>query len=232
MDGDTEKENGRGFAWSSAQVEIAKWLAVSTMVVDHVAVLWFDRSIEMMTAVGRLSMPLFALVLAYNAACHSRSRLRYLGRLVAFAALSQWPRVYAFDPDSLNIFFTLAAGLGLVILVRGEFGHDRLSRWGIRALGAMPILFVGAFADYGFGGVLQVLFYYLWIRTGRFSWAVAGMAGAWLGNLLTPMGLFATLAVPLALLVATLPWRLPRTPRWFYYAFYPVHMVLLRFVSG
>ena len=91
-----------------------KLVAFGAMVVDHVGFAFFPEALWL-RAIGRLSFPLFAWLVATGQQ-HTRSLTRYLIRLMVLAVLSQ-PVYVAFhalgtyDSISLNIVFTLALGV-------------------------------------------------------------------------------------------------------------------------
>ncbi|MDO5133264.1 MAG: TraX family protein [Eubacteriales bacterium] len=124
----------------------AGWLkkfAVLIMVIDHVTYAFLERvytadgrailfSISggklldsIGRAVGRQAFPIFCFFLV-EGFLHTRSRLRYFGRLVFFAALSQYPFQKAFFPRSdtlhANVLVTMALGF-LSIWILEELGN-------------------------------------------------------------------------------------------------------------
>ena len=46
-------------------IELLKWIGIITMVIDHLAILFFDENV-LMRIVGRVSMPIFAYILIHN----------------------------------------------------------------------------------------------------------------------------------------------------------------------
>ena len=120
-----------------------KRIAVLTMLVDHAAVIFLERTLDAETgvmlagsqdalyytdrilrAVGRQAFPIFAFCIA-EGFFHTRSRGRYLARLAGVSVLSQLPFVLMNNagpvgsglPVSLNTMTTLSLGLLLVWLV-------------------------------------------------------------------------------------------------------------------
>lgn len=93
---------------------VLKWIAVLTMVIDHVGAILFPDQIWM-RVIGRVAFPIYAYCLAEGFRYTSDYR-RYLGRLALFAILSEIPFDLAFYgvPFSFahqNVFFTLTLGL-------------------------------------------------------------------------------------------------------------------------
>ena len=203
---------------------VLKWLAVLTMVIDHVGAILFPDQIWM-RVIGRVAFPIYAYCLAEGFRYTSDYR-RYLGRLALFAILSEIPFDLAFYgvPFSFahqNVFFTLT--LGLILLWVLERCREQL----LLCAGAFAVLCFLAQAlhmDYGAGGLLMVFAFYLaqqgtspWIGWGIFVFInLFGYAGGvqWAAILaLLPIGLYSGKAGK-------------RKQRFFYWI-YPLHLLLL-----
>lgn len=86
-----------------------KYIAMFTMLLNHIAHVFLARgtlAYELLEDIGYFTAPVmcFFLVEGY---LHTRSKLKYGGRLFFFAILSQWPYLLAFRFGNLNMFFTL-----------------------------------------------------------------------------------------------------------------------------
>ena len=209
----------------SGTLEALKWIGVAAMLGDHVNKALFGGELPVLTEIGRIAFPLFALVFGYNLARgNPQWQLTYrrtLRRLLLFGVLAFPFIVLAFqrwDLLPLNILFTLAIGLALVWCIRRNDVTGAL-------LGSVLFL----------GGGLLVEFYWPGLLLIVACWACFARPGvaAWLGAfaslaLLTLVNgnAYALLAVPVAWIVAQLPIALPRH-RWFFYAFYPAHLAVL-----
>lgn len=106
-----------------------KIIAMVAMVCDHLGHWLLSEGIigtdvcTLMRAIGRLAFPIFAFLIA-NGYRHSRSRLRYLTRLLAFAVISQIPFTivfsgenYAASPGALHFELMHPAYLLLALLL-------------------------------------------------------------------------------------------------------------------
>ena len=203
---------------------VLKWIAVLTMVIDHVGAILFPDQIWM-RVIGRVAFPVYAYCLAEGFRYTSDYR-RYLGRLALFAILSEIPFDLAFYcvPFSFahqNVFFTLT--LGLILLWVLERFREQL----LLCAGAFAVLCFLAQAlhmDYGAGGLLMVFAFYLaqqgtspWIGWGIFVFInLFGYAGGvqWAAILaLLPIGLYSGKA--------------GKKNQRFFYWFYPLHLLLL-----
>lgn len=220
---------------------ILKWIAMISMAIDHVGVVfgpWLDPEIyTLMRALGRTAFPIYAFLLV-EGSVHTRNAPKYLLRLLLFAVISEIPFDLAFYNQEgalmywvhQNIFVTLAIGLGAIMVL------DRLKRenkYPLKELlyGAIAILaclmadvFQG---DYGFLGVcLTLLFYFT--RGYRIGVPLALLA--WLAYYDWSTGFVMELyGVPAALFVGIYNGRKGETrlPKWFFYGFYPAHLLIL-----
>ncbi|MBC2870788.1 hypothetical protein H7271_04135 [Bittarella massiliensis] len=232
-----------------------KWLAVCTMLVDHIgaAILepvfllplyglykgggglpgWYEPLLladMALRAVGRLAFPLFCFLLA-EGFCHTRDRRRYALQLLTFALLSEIPFDLAFaltpfSPDCQNVYFTLFFGvLSLQLLVWLE-GRALLQVLGV---GLCCLAAAGLSADYGAMGVLLVALFYLTRRQPAARAAMGSAALLSLGASEIP-ALFSLLPISLY------SGEKGQGPKWFFYWFYPLHLLLLwgagRLIAG
>ena len=233
---------------------VLKWIAIVTMLIDHVAVVlvygWakyrhaWGVGIEslnfyyVLRGIGRLGFPLFCFLLA-EGFVHTRSRWKYLLRLFVFALISEIPFDLAFNGawiefGSQNVFFTLSLGLLAIML------WDRLTQGGEdcppwRGLAAiLCAIALGAAAhymetDYGAMGVALILVMYL-LRDR--PWTRDLVAGGVLAAMI-PFGshwieLLGVLAFPLFHLYNG---QRGRQSKYFFYVFYPAHLLLLALIA-
>ncbi|BAU74697.1 TraX family protein [Metapseudomonas furukawaii] len=97
-------------------LDLIKWMAMLTMLLDHLRYLWPDA--DWLFVVGRAAFPLFCLGIAANVArtrpgdLFNDGNLRYLGWMMAFSVLSEIPyRLLSPLSDNLNVMPTLLLGL-------------------------------------------------------------------------------------------------------------------------
>lgn len=214
-----------------------KFIAVFTMFLDHCGaclleggllrldsvqadmVLWrllfvIDRILRL---TGRISFPIFCFLLV-EGFLHTKNRTNYAVRLFVFALLSEIPFDLAichtlFDFRVQNVFFTLLIGLLVMIFC------DRLHK---RPLAQIAVLAGGALfayilrTDYSYKGVLLIEILYLF-RYDRVKQTLAGaLAFCW------------EITAPLAFIpVWYYNGRRGLRTRWFFYWFYPIHLLLL-----
>lgn len=216
----------------SGPQELLKWAALLLMAVDHVGALLVGGEASMpLRLVGRLAMPLFGALLAYNLVKREVPARRYLAPLAALAAISQLPFAAAFGSRG-NVFFTLL--LGVLLVAGAQLLHRRGADW--RSLAALLLIglvtgFSAPHVDYGFAGVLLVPAWALWWAVPRLPVAAMLVVDLLALNWGT-IGAVVPLLVP-GLLAWAAGWdfTLRRLPRWVAYAFYPVHLVGILFLS-
>ena len=203
---------------------VLKWIAVLTMVIDHVGAILFPDQIWM-RVIGRVAFPVYAYCLAEGFRYTSDYR-RYLGRLALFAILSEIPFDLAFYgvPFSFahqNVFFTLT--LGLILLWVLERCREQL----LLCAGAFAVLCFLAQAlhmDYGAGGLLMVFAFYL-ARQGTSPWIGWGIFV--FINLFGYAGGVQWAAILALLHIGLYSGKAGKKKQRFFYWIYPLHLLLL-----
>ncbi|KAK6523390.1 hypothetical protein TWF281_001370 [Arthrobotrys megalospora] len=227
------RERREHFIISDGALELTKWIAMVIMTADHVNKYLFDESLPFLFEIGRIAMPLFVLVLAYNLARQSSNSngayLRTARRLSLCGTISSIPYMklgvggLLDDWYPLNIFFTLL----VITTVTGLMEQSRTSKVRVpAALTALTAFFMG-------GGLVE------------FWWPAVGLGvGAWiyfrsgrLVGLLMALGSCGSLhwvngndwalaAFPILFILSRVDLQMPRL-RWFFYAYYPAHLFVL-----
>ena len=168
---------------------------------------------------GRIAFPIFCFLLV-EGFLHTRSLPRYMGRMAAFALLSEIPYDLAFeegwfDPKSQNVYFTLL--LGLLAMAAVRYLLPRSALLALAGAAGCAVLAQLLRADYGAFGVVLILLLYI-LRDREPARTVIGS-----------LALFWEITAPLAFL----PIRRYNGQRgrlggkWFFYGFYPAHILLL-----
>lgn len=211
-------------------LEGLKWLALVLMTCDHVNKYLLHDSLPAIFYAGRLAMPLFSFVLAYNLArpgslasgAYSRASWRLaIGGLVASVPfIGLGGLVWEWWP--LNIMFMLLVATGVMYLVeRG--GVLRL------ALAALLFLFGGANVEFWWPAI--VITFATWRYVKRPSWAalivwIAATAALYVIN----RNMWALASLPLIFLASRVDLGLPRL-RHVFYVYYPLHLLVIWLVQ-
>lgn len=178
--------------------------------------------------IGRLAFPIYCFLLVEGFQ-KTGNRSKYAGRLFLFALISEVPFDLAFNrcavyPEHQNVFFTLWAGL-LVIWGMEEMERRISSLW-LRWSGYVVIVAAGAFLaevfafDYGAKGILPIVVLYLF-RENKVGQMIAGFVAF----------LWEYTASAAFVLVALYNGKRGMKLKYVFYAFYPVHLLILYLLS-
>jgi hypothetical protein len=220
------------FVVADGTLETLKWGAAAFMVVDHTNKFLYAEHLPTVFQIGRIVMPIFAFVLAYNlarpGARESGARGRMIYRLAFWGVVATPMSVvlngtlvgaYAWWP--FNILFTL---LLIVVLV------DLIEKGGAARRAAAVALFL-------VGGAL-VEFLWFGVACGLAAWAFCRKPtelrlGIWILATLSlsvvNQNAWAIAAIPLILGASKLTLRTPRI-KWAFYALYPFHLLVFMIV--
>lgn len=207
---------------------VLQYIAVFTMLIDHIGYRLYP-GVDLLRAVGRLSFPLFAFMLA-EGFVHTAGRKKYFLRLALFAVLSEAPyqlfargRLGALAPWS-NIFFELLLIFCALWLAEAGRWYGWLGAAGVAALAEMLGCMYGAY------GVLVGVGFYAF-RDRRWAGAL-WLAGCTALYCLNQGGWFQIYAVYAAVPVCLYNGqRGRRLPRYVCYVFYPAHLLAIWGVS-
>jgi hypothetical protein len=218
-----------------------RMLAMSSMLLDHIGAA-FEHSLPgavyiVFRTAGRIAMPLFCFLIA-EGLFHTRNARKYLLRLLMLALVSEVPFDRLFLGEWLefghqNVGFTLLLGLLGILL------FDTFAARGQKAAALTAILAAGCAAwllrsDYTVYGVYYIFIFYIF-RGNKLARAVALTGGVLLLSFshLDVSTKFSL--VSLAAVLAVVPITLyngerglgGRAAQGVFYAFYPVHLLIL-----
>lgn len=228
--------------------DLIKYLAMVTMLLNHIATIFLESGTplaEIFLDLGYFTAPVmcFFLVEGYH---YTRSKRNYALRLALFAVLSELPYCLAMTHRGvlefcgLNMIFTLLLCFGIlavlekvsnlllrVLLILGLTALSLISDWALLAP-VMTLLFAWAHgsgaktkAAFGISAVLFGLVNFVGC-IGRYSpglsavYALGGMAGIVLAGVAAAV-----------LYNGTRMERGKTFSQWFFYLFYPVHLLVL-----
>lgn len=236
------------FRKPNEDTSLLKLVAIVSMLIDHIGVVFFPN-VYFLRVIGRIAFPLFCWCVVIGAV-KTRNWLIYAARLFSLGIVSQLGYMLAMGHQvfELNVLFTLTLGL---IAVTGI--HHK--RWGSQIWAPVLCVLIGASLqmDYGWQGVLFIILLYLARQTaGGLAALVIAFCLYWGSNSyqllesvrlrsnslldvwgnralnflisFTRIQTFAVLSLPLMIIPTRSGLRLPK---WFFYAFYPGHFILL-----
>lgn len=218
-----------------------KWIASVTMFIDHLGIaLWGIIPLEIykgMRIAGRVAFPVFCFLLV-EGFFHTRDVKKYLVRLGVFAVLSEIPFDFLVFGRFVylgyqNVFFTLFIGL-LLLYLYNRFVANVQPIYAIMTLISMLCLAFVIRCDYGAEGVLIIYLFYLF----RFR----------------PVPMYVLIGIVLCLMGGTEPFAMlaflpiafyngekggketdsvvkQKISKYFFYCFYPAHLLILGIIS-
>ena len=214
-----------------------KLIALITMTVDHIGMILFPSRL-LFRVIGRLAFPIFAYMIA-EGCLHTRSMGRYAGSLAVVAALCQI--VYFFAMGSLYqcIMVTFFLSVCLWWLVRRATEKRSVLWWLLAVAGLLAVFFITEIlpdmlagtdfsVDYGFLGVVLPVA----ICCGKTKWEKLLVAAGILFAIGWQLGIlqwFSLLSLPLLMLYNGT--RGKGKMKWFFYIYYPAHLVIIYFIN-
>lgn len=207
-------------------LESLKWLALVLMTLDHINKYFFSDKLIFLFQLGRIAMPIFGFVLAYNLA---RSNalvnglyLRAIKNLALYGIIATpffiinggllfgwWP---------LNILFTLLVATAVCFFV------DKGGRKNIIAA-FLIFFFCGAFVEFWYFGIAFIFFVWRFLKTGQwlsFFLMLLSLASLFIIN----GNFYALAALPIIYCSSFIDVRVPRVKRIFY-TYYPAHLAII-----
>lgn len=212
--------------FSNGSLEVLKWLALLLMTADHINHFLLNFQTPMMSAAGRLAMPIFGFVLAFNLtradALQSGIIIRTMKRLLFFGLLATpfYGLLYRWAP--VNIMFMLLLVTYLIYILESNQKYKWL-------MFIFVFLVIGAFVEYLWFGIAYCLTAWWFCKSPgllRMLIWIASTALLAVANI----NYWACAAIPLILLASRINLNFPRL-RYVFYAYYPIHLALLLYVQ-
>lgn len=214
-----------------------KLVAIITMTIDHIGVVFGTPFYNFLRAVGRLSFPIFAFLLT-EGYVHTKSFSKYFFRLLVLALISEVIYDYVFYDSFIyleanNIFFTLALGLlTLWLLDKSRTLVKKYFKEKIDLTIILPITYLliivvmGLIAEflnfsYGMLGILVISFFYLFKKNFPLTVLSVSLSTLILGD---TMQYFSLLSL---ILIYFYNKKLGKKCKVFFYLYYPLHILVL-----
>ena len=211
-------------------VEALKWLALVLMTLDHVDKYLLHEAARPLFDLGRLALPLFGLVLAYNLARYGALErgvyARLAGRLAVVAAIAELPFIalggLAWGWYPFNILVALLIATSIIWCL--DFGGP----WRI-TLAVVLFIVGGAMVEFWWHGLAMCVAAWFYCRRPSW-WALAIWIGATAALYMINGNLWALAAFPVIFYAPHSICRIPRI-RWVFYAYYPTHLAAIWVLS-
>ena len=194
------------------------------MALDHTRAVLYPSQIWL-RCLGRIAFPIFCFLIV-EGFFHTHDVRRYMGRLGVFALISEIPYDLAFRGVPLeyahqNVFFTLLIGIGMMVLL------ERNREWPVKAVILLLAMWLAVLirSDYNFRGVLLIFVFYIFHES---RWLAVTAGGFW--NFLY-QGVIQKYGVLSVLPLALYNGERGRKMKYFFYIFYPAHLLLLYGIS-
>lgn len=217
-----DKKYGRNFL---------KITALLTMLIDHIGCIFLmergDIIYKAFRAVGRISFPIICFLLV-EGFIHTHSRKKYMINLLVFAVISEIPYDLAFghklvDISEQNVMWTLLLGVIMMYFVERLEYSFTLKMVVIFLTGLVAVVLK---TDYSIWGILSIAIFYMQ-RNDRRN---ALLYTCFLMFVQGKMQSFGVLAIPFIMAYDDKKNDV-KMPKYFFYAFYPVHILVLWGIS-
>ena len=212
-------------AFSDGAIELLKWFAFLTMIGDHVNVYLFDRELPYLFEIGRLAMPIFAIVLGYNLSrqeFHQNNgywRVMYrlfLSGLVSVPIVLILRHVGWAGIWPLNIMFLLLISTMTCLLIQG-------GRWYGMGMGIVFALVASCWAEFYLPGVALCVGSWLYFRSGNWGYLLLIALPGLMGVCALNGNMWAFASIPIIVITALRNVEFPRI-RYVFYWLYPLHL--------
>ena len=224
-------------------------IAMFTMLCDH---LWgtIIPGNDWLTCIGRISFPIFAFMIV-EGYFHTKNLKKYVLRILFFAIIAEIPFNLAlgsrlFYPIHQNILWSFLISIGLIHMnEKAKQSNKILKRWIVGIISVILGYLIGiiSMVDYFHGGILTVLVFYFfkgkkwWSYLGQFIclWYInAEILGGYGYEIQIGNYTYFLLRQSFALLALIPIWLYKgeqghhsKTLQFIYYAFYPIHLLIL-----
>ena len=220
-----------------------KLIAICTMFIDHMGYTLFP-GVMWLRCIGRAAFPIFCFLIA-EGCVYTHDRKKYAARLLVFALLSEIPfnlmnSGAVWDRYHQNVLWTLLAGALVCWLMDWALKNRRALAFVLTALvmAAAFFLLERLNTDYGGWGMLLVVMFYGVHRApgGAVSKMIAQALGLAFFSIASMGGYVSIELWSLVALVSIWLYNgqrgfSPKAVQYGFYAFYPVHILVLSLIA-
>lgn len=215
----------------SLNMKQLKTIAMILMLIDHIAYVMIERGTgvggdfymidRVMRGIGRPAFPIFCFTIVEGFQ-KTRNAKAYLKRLILFAFVSEIPfdlafRGGLFSMELQNVFWTLAFGLGALMLYENYWMPQWKKMLGMCACFFLPMMYHTDYSVYGVATIFAMYYF-------RNEPIKACMAGYIILILQNPIEAWAVFGFLLILLYNG---QRGGGGKWFTYWYYPGHLLFL-----
>ena len=218
---------------------LLKLIGCISMFLDHLGY-HITSNIDVLGYLGRIAFPIFAFQISEGYR-HTKNKKKYFIRLFLLALISQYPFFLVFQEEGiyLNVVFTLLFGF------LGIYLYEKRKRLGFIYLFLIECLMFFIHVDYGKIGVLlifcydcfrkkkdlfllsHIILYTFLYGTYLYEGMMQNINIAELFSFYIPYYLCSIISI---LLLLSYNGKEGKQMKWFYYAFYPVHLIVIYFI--
>lgn len=225
--------------WGLLSGNHLKLIAAFTMLLDHAGLLLFPHN-TLFRILGRLAFPIYAYMIAEGCR-YTKNKLRYFLSVFGLGAACQIVYYFAMGDTYLSILITFSISILLIYLLQAvkralteKSGGAALYLMGFcGCVAAVWVLDHLLAIDYGFWGIMTPVLCALFREKGKTGRCLPVlMMAVSLSLLVLDYGgaqWYALLSLPLLLLYSGK--RGKHNLKYFFYIFYPVHLVVLQGIA-
>ena len=209
--------------------ELLKWLALFSMLGDHINKYLFNGTLPYLFEIGRIAFPIFAFVIAFNLsrenAVTSGALKRTCIRLFIFACISSIPFVllggvkFGWWPLNILWLFFFASVCIYLLEHKGKLSY---------LMAFLAFIAGAALCEYWIFGMALCLSVWAYFKTKNTVFIASGLI-ALMSLQYVNQNHWALLSVPIILIFMKLNIRMPRM-KYIFYVFYPLHLSALLIV--
>ena len=212
--------------FSNGCLELLKWVALILMTLDHYNRFIYNDTLPMLSELGRMAMPLFSAVFAYNLAREevSFNFNKIMTRLILIGLLATVPYTLLANTEyllPLNILFTLASSLLVIKLLESTKYFLALSSFCL----------CGFIVEFNWPGIaLTVSFWCLFSQTIKIKYAITLLLLSFLSLCIINANAWSLLVIIVLLITAHRDITFYRF-KWAFYSYYPLHLLFLLLIK-
>ncbi|MEE0945095.1 MAG: TraX family protein [Clostridia bacterium] len=218
-----------------------KIIAMVAMLVDHIGLILFPK-VQILRIIGRIALPVFAFMVA-EGCIHTKNKLKYFLTIFLLAVICQLGYFVAGFGLDLSILVTFSYSLLIIYSLQNLCKKLLDGRKGEIIFSSLLFVFVVGMtyiinryyrADYGFWGCMLPVFAYIPVFVNQKASHIEKMLSFSAGLVILSLKLggiqmYSLLALPLLMLYSGERGRY--RIKYLFYAFYPLHLIVLYFIG-